>query len=295
MELRDIEIFLTLAQELHFGRTAERLHVSPARVSQAIKQQERRIGTALFERTTRKVRLTPAGQQLYRELHAGYRTIMRGIETASATARNSGATLTLGTMGPQAWMVDKLVELFRSRFPDVLIDHRDINPVSPFTLLRSGEIDMAHLWLPVHEPDLTVGPATHTSAILLMLATTHPYADRTSVRLEDYGDLTFVNPTSPVPASMEAAFQPFRTPSGRPVPRGPEVSSWDDQVKAVASGQAALAVPAEAARFYAWPNLVYVPVLDAPPVRWAFAWQTSEETPLIRAFAQTVREHATLT
>lgn len=294
MELRDIEIFLTLAQELHFGRTAERLHITPARVSQAIKQQERRIGTTLFERTTRKVRLTPTGQQLYRELDAGYRQIVNGIETVSAAARSSGATLTLGTMGPQGWMVDKLVERFRTRFPDILIDHRDINPVAPFALLRSGEIDVAHLWLPIHEPDLTIGPVTHASPILLMLAASHPYADRVSVCLEDYGDLTFVTPTSPVPAAMEAAFQPFRTPSGRPISRGPAVSSWDDQVKAVVSGQAALAVPAEAARFYPWPNLVYLPVLDAPPVQWAFAWQASKESSLIRAFAQTVRDHGTL-
>jgi DNA-binding transcriptional LysR family regulator len=59
MELRDIEIFLALAEELHFGRTAERLHVSQARVSQAIKKQERRIGGTLFERSSRQVRLTP--------------------------------------------------------------------------------------------------------------------------------------------------------------------------------------------------------------------------------------------
>lgn len=53
MELRDIEIFLALADELHFGRTAERLHVSQARVSQTIKQVERRIGAPLFARTSR--------------------------------------------------------------------------------------------------------------------------------------------------------------------------------------------------------------------------------------------------
>ena len=58
MELRDIEIFLTLAEELHFGRTAERLRVSPARITQAIKKQERQIGAPLFERTNRTVRLT---------------------------------------------------------------------------------------------------------------------------------------------------------------------------------------------------------------------------------------------
>lgn len=62
VELRDIEIFLVLAEELHFGRTAQRLHVSQARVSQAIKKQERRIGAELFTRTSRTVHLTEVGQ-----------------------------------------------------------------------------------------------------------------------------------------------------------------------------------------------------------------------------------------
>ena len=70
MELRDIEIFLTLAEELHFTRTAERLHVTQARVSQAIKKQERRIGAALFERNNRQVALTPIGQQLFDDIRA---------------------------------------------------------------------------------------------------------------------------------------------------------------------------------------------------------------------------------
>jgi hypothetical protein len=64
VEQRDIEIFLTLAEELHFGRTAERLHVSTARVSQTIKKLERGIGTTLFERTSRHVALTPIGRRL---------------------------------------------------------------------------------------------------------------------------------------------------------------------------------------------------------------------------------------
>jgi DNA-binding transcriptional LysR family regulator len=62
VEHRDIEIFLTLAEELHFGRTAERLRVSPARITQAIKKQERQIGAVLFERTNRTIRLTPLGR-----------------------------------------------------------------------------------------------------------------------------------------------------------------------------------------------------------------------------------------
>ncbi|MFE3445900.1 LysR family transcriptional regulator [Nocardia sp. NPDC059180] len=288
MELRDIEIFLTLAEELHFGRTAQRLHVTPARVSQAIKKQERRIGAALFDRTTRTVRLTPAGEQLHRELAAGYRQIMDGIENVSAAARGISGTLLLGTMGAQAWMLNTTVEAFRESYPAVEVTHREINPVDPLTPLRAGEVDIAHVWLPVREPDLTVGPVTHTSPITVMLAADHPYAQRESLCLEDYADLTFVAHNSPVPPYMEQVFQPFHTPSGRTVPRGPVVSNWDEQLKAVSYGQCVMATVAEVADFYTWPNLTFVPVRDAPPCRWALVWRTKTETPLIRAFSQTI-------
>ncbi|MFD0853538.1 LysR family transcriptional regulator, partial [Actinomadura adrarensis] len=78
MELRDIEIFLTLAEELHFGRTATRLRISPARVTQAIQKQERHIGGPLFERTSRTVRLTPLGSQLRDDLRPVYAGLRDG-------------------------------------------------------------------------------------------------------------------------------------------------------------------------------------------------------------------------
>src|SRR5688500_9971630 len=96
VELRDIEIFLTLAEELHFGRTAQRLHVSQARVSQAIRAQERRIGATLFDRTSRAVTLTPIGKQLRDDLRAGYDTIQKGLATASESARGVSGTVRIG-------------------------------------------------------------------------------------------------------------------------------------------------------------------------------------------------------
>ncbi|GAB3874029.1 hypothetical protein GCM10027610_142150 [Dactylosporangium cerinum] len=64
----ELEAFLTLAEELHFGRTAVRLHVSTARISQAIRSLELRVGVRLFERTSRRVSLLPVGQQLLDDL-----------------------------------------------------------------------------------------------------------------------------------------------------------------------------------------------------------------------------------
>lgn len=68
LERVEIEVFLTLAEELHFGRAAERLRLSTGRVSQVVRQLERRLGGALFERTSRSVRITPVGLRLAEEL-----------------------------------------------------------------------------------------------------------------------------------------------------------------------------------------------------------------------------------
>ena len=286
MELRDIEIFLTLAEELHFGRTAGRLHITTSRVSHVIKKQERRIGAPLFDRTSRAVRLTPAGEQLYRTLRPAYQQIIEGIDEVSAAVNDSGGTLTIGTMGPQGWMINDVLERFRTRCPAVQLVHSELSTVDPLTSLRSGEIDVAHLWLPLREPDITVGPITHSSLIVLIVAADHPYADRESVCQEDYGDLVFPAHRSPIPASMEEVFQPFRTPSGRLIARGPVVSSWDDILKVVSAGHAVVSSAAKAARFYPWPNLAYVPVRDAVPCQWAFAWRTADRNPLISALAE---------
>jgi DNA-binding transcriptional LysR family regulator len=282
VELRDIEIFLTLAEELHFGRTAERLRVSQARVSQSIKQQERRIGGALFERTSRNVQLTPLGERLRDRLNTGYGEIMAGIDEAAAAARGQVGTLTVGAMGPQPWMVSHILDLFRARHPAVALQVREIQATAPLAELRAGTIDAAAVWLPVREPDVTVGPVTHTSKILLMVGVTHPLAGRTFVHWEDLGDCTVLTGTA-VPASMEEPFHPRNTPSGRPIARGPAVSSWHEQITTVASGQVVCAVAAEAARFYPWPNIVYIPIQDAAPCRWAFVWRTANETSLISA------------
>jgi DNA-binding transcriptional LysR family regulator len=285
VELRDIEIFLTLAEELHFGRTAERLHVTPARVSQAIKKQERRIGAPLFDRTSRSVRLTTVGQQLHKELSSGYQKIVDGIRNVAAAAGGVGGPLTIGAMGAQPMTVGHVLDLLEKRHPTIEVQFRDIPATAPLDDLRAGKVDAALIWLPLNEPDLTVSAVTYTSPIVLMIGATHPLAVRQSVSWEDLGDYTVLTGTA-VPASMEETFHPRYTPAGRPIPRGPAVSGWHDQMNLVASGRIVCGVAAEAARFYPWPSIKYLPISDAQPCRWAFAWRTANESPLITALAQ---------
>ena len=96
VEHRDLEVFLTLADELHFGRTAERLHVSTARVSQTLRKLERQVGVPLFERTSRRVALTPVGRQLRDDVGPAFRQIQDGVQRAVTAGRDVTGLLRVG-------------------------------------------------------------------------------------------------------------------------------------------------------------------------------------------------------
>ncbi|WP_157570857.1 LysR family transcriptional regulator, partial [Microtetraspora malaysiensis] len=142
MELRDIEIFLTLAEELHFGRTAARLYVSQARVSQAISQQERRIGTPLFDRSNRRqVRLTPVGQQLRDDLLPVYAGLRESLERARMASRGINARLRVGMLPFNTHDLHPYWRAFRDRHPHWELQLRRAPFIDPFARLRSGDLD----------------------------------------------------------------------------------------------------------------------------------------------------------
>lgn len=101
-ERYEIETFLTLADELHFARTAERLCVSPGRVSQTIKALERRVGGALFERSSRRVTLTEAGRRFRDDLLPAYRQVQRAFADARSRFLDVSGVLRLGFTAPWA-------------------------------------------------------------------------------------------------------------------------------------------------------------------------------------------------
>jgi DNA-binding transcriptional LysR family regulator len=292
VELRDIEIFLALAEELHFGRTAERLHVSQARVSQSIKQQERRIGGALFERTSRSVRLTPLGERLRDRLRAGYDEIMAGVEEAAASARGHAGTLNVGAFDTHHRQIAAVLDLFRQRHPQCELRLREILPVDPFAGLRAGWVDVAMLWLPIREPDIAVGPELFIEPLMLCVAPDHPLAGRDQVTLEDLGDYPVVYPDGPIPDYVWESHTPSMTPSGRPIVRGVPVASLAEALTAVSGGAVVSPIGVAAAETRVRHDVTFIPILDQPPLRYAPAWRGNNETPLVRAFLQAAADAA---
>lgn len=290
MELRDIEIFLVLAEELHFGRTADRLLISSARVSQAIKQQERRIGAPLFERTSRRVALTPIGDQLREDLAAGYQRIQDGIERAAASARGLTGTLRLGTMDATLAEIPEILEAFRTRHPDCEVRIREAHLGNPFGLLRAGEVDLQLVWLPVEEPDLTVGPIVLTEPLVLAVSARHEFAGRESVSLEDLAVGPVFGFDDAVPAYWAEAINPAQTPSGKPIPRGPVSSTAHETLTTIAAGLAISPVPLHAVKYFPRGDIAYIPIHDSPVLSWALIHRTAALSPLARAFIRAAED-----
>lgn len=290
MEMREIEIFLTLAEELHFGRTAERLHVSQARVSQAIKAQERRIGAALFERSSRVVTLTALGEQLRDGLRVGYETIQQSLQQVTEAARGVSGTVRLGVMGAIGHELRDVTARFRSRFPACDVALQEIHFSDPFSALRSGELDLALLWRPVREPDLVEGPVVLTEGRVLAVSPQHELAARPSVSMEDFAGRLFVDIGPDLPGDWVASMAPASTPDGRSIPRGPRATTFHEILTLVAAGECVSPLNEHVLRYYAHPGVVFVPVHDAPPTEWALVWHGDEPVPRARAFVDLLRE-----
>ncbi|MEU5564752.1 LysR family transcriptional regulator [Micromonospora musae] len=286
MELRDIEIFLTLAEELHFGRTAERLRVSQARVSQSIKQQERRIGGTLFERTSRSVRLTPLGDRLRARLDAGYREIIAGLDEAAAVAQGRVGTLTVGALDTHHQDVAAVLDLFRQRHPRCELRLREVLPTDPFGGLRAGRVDVGLLWLPVREPDLVVGPELFSERLVLAVAPGHPLAGQDRVDMEDLGDYSVVYPDGPIPDYVWEAHTPSVTPAGRPIRRGIAVATLAEALTAVAAGGVISPIGSGSAASRLRRDVIFLPITDGPTLHYGPVWRSDGETAQVRAFLQ---------
>jgi DNA-binding transcriptional LysR family regulator len=288
MELRDIEIFLTLAEELHFGRTAQRLHVTAARVSQSISKQERRIGAALFMRTSRKVTLTAVGQELFDDLLPHYRGMRESLERAGNAAQDKTEVLRLAILGSNLDDIRPVMDRFRSIRPACTLEITHNHFGDPFGPLRRGTVDLQITWLPVEEPDLTVGPIVFSEPIVLAVAPDHPLGGKESVCYEDLAD--YAVPGIAAPDYWTGSVAPFHTPSGRPIRRGPVVANFQELITAVAAGSAVCPVHDHANRYYGRPDVRYLPIVDAPLGHWAPVWRSAGETPLIRVFADVSEE-----
>lgn len=294
VELREARLFLTLAEELHFGRTAERLQLTPSRASQTLRQLERKLGTQLVHRTSRRVKLTPFGEKLLKDLRPAYEQLSGVLERAEGAARTLQGTLRLGLLsGPAGGPhLAKIIQSFEAQHSECAVEVVQMPWDDPFSRLRDDDVEVMATWIPLEQTDLVVGPVLNTQPRVLAVARDHTLAGRDSVSVEELADHRVLR-LGKWPKELQEAVFPSRTPSGRPIrstrmPVGPQ-SALDVSVR-VARGELVFPTVPSASIYMGDPDLVFVPLAGLRPLRSALVWRRPARDPKLRAFIHVARD-----
>ncbi|MGH3479475.1 MAG: LysR family transcriptional regulator [Nocardioidaceae bacterium] len=295
MELRDIETFLVLADELHFAKTAERLYLSPSRVTQTIQRLEREVGGPLFERTSRQVSLTALGERFREAAQIGFDQLQTALRDAQAAARGVELVLRLGyqySIGPELAL--ELAAAFETKHPGSGVVVTTLNEVFDFTSIRNGHVDVLLTWSPggpAHAAladDLTAGPVLGSDQRAVLVAKDHPLATRESITTDDLIGYDIRKPDPLGTPAFADAWAPRQTTSGNPIHQvdgGRQFLSALDLLTTVARSQMAHFTIQSILDRYPHQGVVAVPITDLPPCVIVPVWRTSAENATIRALA----------
>jgi LysR family transcriptional regulator, benzoate and cis,cis-muconate-responsive activator of ben and cat genes len=276
VETRELRYFVAVAEELHFGRAAQRLGIAQPPLSRAIRQLERRLGVALLERTSRSVALTDAGSVLLREGRAALDAVdAAGRRTRRAALAPGGRPgLVLVTKaGASDELLAKLLDAYAAEPDAVPVDVLLCGPAEQERLLRDGRADVALLHLPFDSAAGFDAEVLCTEGQVAILPAGHPLAGRAEVRTADVAAL----PGLPLPRwpALDGTY-----PDGP----GPEVRDTAQLYQLIALGRASAILP-DSCRAQLRPDLVAVPVVDGAPVTTVIAWPPHSRS---RALAQLV-------
>ena len=195
MELRHLRYFVAVAEELHFGRAAERLHIAQPPLSRQMHDLEREVGTMLFERVPRGVELTPAGAAFLPEARLTLAQAERAQRTALRAASGETGRLRVGFVeaATHSGILPDVLSFFRMHLPAVGLSLFELDPAQQAESFRSGRIDLGILnsapldadrWLKVE--------SIYSEPLVAALPKAHRLASRVKIKLADLAAESFV-------------------------------------------------------------------------------------------------------
>jgi DNA-binding transcriptional LysR family regulator len=290
LNLEELEAFLAVADELHFGRAAARLRLSPSRVSRLLSALERRVGGRLLERTSRRVELTDLGRRLTEKLAPAHAALLSAVEQAR---RESQAAATTGKLrvGYHSFTAEgvfaRLSGLFATRHPQCVLTLVEVGVADPFAPLQSGDLDMLVTWRPMEKPaELVVGASIDREPRAIAVGASHPLAKRRTISVEELPDWPVGHMTDRMHPWLHQALVPPTTPAGRPLLLAQEQArSVQDLIHQVSTGRTAIVVVPTMDRYLHDRPITVVGVRDLPPLERVLMWRSSADGPFVRRFA----------
>ena len=185
VELRDLELVLALSEELHFGRAAERVHLSQPAFTQALARLESRLGAQLFERSSRRVALTPAGAALLPRARALLDQAADAVDLVGRVARGEEGAVRLGVVGSAMLeLLPGIVRAVRERRPGIALEIREAVGAEQVADLRAGRLDLGILHAALPPAGLATMPL-RSEPLAVALPADHRLAHRKLLKLRE--------------------------------------------------------------------------------------------------------------
>lgn len=289
MELRWLQAFVAVAEELHFGRAAERLGTDNSPLSQTVRRLERELDVELFDRTTRSVALTSAGHALLPHARTVLAELELGRRATEAPSAVYGRVAIAFSGAHNHLTLPVLTRHVRAALPHVelVLDPHGHTGAAVRRLLR-GDADLAFVGLPVAIEGLAVRPITE-DAIGVVVATDHPFAAARTVRLADAADEPLVVP----PAADGSILREMLLRAARAAGHEPrvvqEVADPFTVLALVAGGMGVTLAPGCVASILP-AGAVFRPLAPAATSVTALAWRADDVSPALRAVLAAAEE-----
>ncbi|AQT78879.1 LysR family transcriptional regulator [Mycolicibacterium litorale] len=289
LDLRLLTYFVAVAEELHFGRAAARLHIAQPSLSVQIRKLEHTVGAVLLLRDTRHVELTQAGEVLLEEskrlLSDAERIV--GLTRAAATGVGRRKLVVGFQANAAAELTPQILGMFQSRFPDVQVHMQSFDFTDPYVGLADGSADVAFVRPPLVVKDWLALETLFVEPRVLVVSSNSPLAGQPQVSVAHVTNEFFV--ARKAPEDWRNFWLASESRQGEPVRLGAEVSTVDECFEAILSQRGVAFSQASTQRYYSRPGLAFVPVTDIPPTALSIGWRTDVDSPLVRDFVDTAR------
>jgi LysR family transcriptional regulator, benzoate and cis,cis-muconate-responsive activator of ben and cat genes len=292
VELRQIDSFLAVATDLHFGRAAKRLSLAQSSVSEAINLLEREVGGLLFVRTSRRVQLTPLGEKFRLGVEPAALVLRATLDDCRTTALGRASRLRIGFLGGGLYEYTlPFVRHLRSKFR-IDVDWVELSLLDQFEAVTLGRVDAAFCRLPLSHDGLVQCTVLLEDKKMLVVPAGHRLSNRDLIDPEELALETLPTlPDNHQLGAWAAVHFPDHTPSGRPIARGPVVTTIRECLAVVESGEAVLTVGERMERYYANPAIKYI-AIAMPPVGTALVRRRADRRRAIQSLEECARDVA---
>jgi DNA-binding transcriptional LysR family regulator len=297
MELRHLRYFVAVAEELHFGHAASRLHTSQPSLSQQIRNLERELKVQLLVRTKRRVELAPAGHRFLEEARDILAKADRAVGLAREAAREETRRLVIGIYPETDWrLLGRALRLFGEHVPSVEILFDNLTPEAQVEALHGGRIDLGFVALPIDAEGLA-SEVTGRVRLMVALPEKHPKARSARLRLQDLSKEAYTLwPRHFSPASYDQLLEVFRRAGfGPPITMAGDLPSTHTVLGMIAAGLT-IALVDPALRQMGAPGVVFRELAGQGVfIETGVIYRRDDPSPILASFLQelkaTIRRH----